>query len=427
MTTIELLYDKTKINADIPYEYVDILAPAKQNPLQNAEEIIKNAFTNPIFGSNSRKKPASFEGKSIAIAINDQTRPLPHDVLLPGLLHYLVENGAVKENIYFIIATGTHRKLTSAEIQQVLPGNLSTNYRYSCHECDDEEKLVYLGDTPQRTPVYINQDFYQADVKILVGNIEPHHFMGFSGGYKTASIGLAGRKTIEANHAMLPDPKAKLGHFYDNPMRKDVEDIGRMISVDFALNIIMNDRKEILHALWGDPYCVMEQGIPLALAGSRIDKNERECQYDLVIASAGGYPKDINLYQAQKAITNACLFSRKGGVILLIAGCRNGAGNEKFMNYVKNKPSWQKVLEDFPKQKFEIGPHKAYQLALQVRDHHIILVSEIPAEEAMNYFVSPAADFKEALELSTSYLKNNPRVAVLPFATHSIPDMEVPL
>ena len=427
MTTIELLYDEIKINVDIPYENVDILLPKEQNPLQNAEEIIDKSFYNPIIGSNSEEKSVSFKGKSIAIAINDQTRPLPHDVLLPELLHYLTENGADKENIYFIIATGTHRKLTSAEIQQVLPDNLSTNFSFSCHDCDDEQELVYLGDTPHHTPVYVNRKFHQADVKILVGNIEPHHFMGFSGGYKTASIGLGGRKTIEANHAMLPDPKAKLGHFYDNPMRNDVEDIGRMISVDFALNIVMNDRKEILHALWGDPYCVMEHGIPLALAGSKIDKKEGECQYDLVIASAGGYPKDINLYQAQKAITNACLFSRKDGVIILIAGCRNGAGNEKFMNYVQNKPSWQAVLEDFPKQKFEIGPHKAYQLALQVRDHHIILVSEIPAEEAINYFVSPAANFKEALELSTTYLMKDSRVAVLPFATHSIPDMEGPL
>jgi nickel-dependent lactate racemase len=426
MTTIELLYDETKIIADIPYKNVDILVPVEQNPLQNAHEIINKSFSTPLFGSNSKEKPVSFKGKSIAIAINDQTRPLPHEVLLPGLLHYLNENGADKENVYFVIATGTHRKLTSAEIQQVLPGTLSTDYCYSCHECDDEKELVYLGETSLHTPVYVNRKFYQADVKILVGNIEPHHFMGFSGGYKTASIGLGGRKTIEANHAMLPDPNAKLGHFYDNPMRKDVEDIGRMMEVDFALNIVMNDRKEILHALWGDPHSVMEKGISLALAGSRIEKNEADCRYDLVIASAGGYPKDINLYQAQKAITNACLFSKKGGVIILVAGCRNGAGNEKFVSYVRNKPSWQAVLEDFPSQKFEIGPHKAYQLALQVRDHYIILVSEIPAEEVHNYFLSPAADIKKAVELATAYLKYDCRVAVLPFATHSIPDMEGP-
>jgi nickel-dependent lactate racemase len=297
-------------------------------------------------------------------------------------------------------------------------------YRYSCHDCDALDDLLYLGDTPRKTPVYVNRSFYQAEIKILVGNIEPHHFMGFSGGYKTASIGLTGRKTIEANHAMLPDPKAKMGRFHDNPMRKDVEDIGSMLGVDYALNIVMNDHKQILHVLWGEPHAVMEAGIPLALTGSRIDVPESECRYDLVIASAGGYPKDINLYQAQKAITNACLFSKKDGIIILAAGCRNGAGNQKFMEYAKKTANWETVLEDFPERKFEIGPHKAYQMALQARDHNIILVSEIDAKEVVNYMVSPAANLNDALTMALSYLNGECRVAVLPFATHSMPIME---
>ena len=424
MTNIELRYDETIIKYALPFEHVDILLPREQFPEKEARMLIKESFKRPIGRVNSPKNEADFGGKSIAIAINDQTRPLPHAVLLSELLEFLIENGAQASNIQFIIATGTHRMLTQAEIQQVLPGNLHQMYSYSCHDCDAQDELVYLGETPQKTPVYINRSFYQADVKILAGNIEPHHFMGFSGGYKTASIGLTGRKTIEANHAMLPDPKAKMGHFYDNPMRKDVEDIGSMLGVDYALNIVMNDHKQILHVLWGDPHEVMEAGIPLALEGSRIDKKESECRYDLVIASAGGYPKDINLYQAQKAITNACLFSKKGGVIILVAGCRNGAGNQKFKDYARQASNWETVLEDFPRRRFEIGPHKAYQLALQARDHNIILVSEIDAKEVVNYMVSPAANFNEALTMTLSLVKSDCRVAVLPFATHSMPIME---
>ena len=351
MTNIELRYDETIIKSTLPFEHVDILLPREQFPEKEARILIKDSFKQPFLRGNSPPNEADFGGKNIAIAINDQTRPLPHAMLLPVLLEFLIEKGAEASNIQFNIATGTHRKLTQPEILQVLPGNLHQMYRFCCHDCDAQDELVYLGETPQNTPVCINRSFYQADVKILVGNIEPHHFMGFSGGYKTASIGLTGRKTIETNHAMLPDPKAKLGHFYDNPMRKDVEDIGRMIGVDYALNIVMNDQKQILHVLWGDPYAVMEAGVPLALQGSRIDKKESECRYDLVIASAGGYPKDINLYQAQKAITNACLFSKKGGVIILVAGCRNGAGNQKFKDYARQASSWETVLEDFPQEK----------------------------------------------------------------------------
>lgn len=407
----------------MPVDDIEILLPDAREPEMNAVDSVKKAFRNPIYTSPDREKENNFSGKSISIAINDQTRPLPHDILLPALLNYLYKKGADPGKIHFFIATGTHRQLTPVEIQQVLPGSLSEKYRYTCHDCDAADKLIFLGKTPQLTSVYINRSFYQSEIKILVGNIEPHHFMGFSGGYKTASIGLAGRKTIEQNHAMLTHPKAKMGRFLDNPMRKDVEEIGRLIGVDYALNIVMNDRKEILHALWGDPHLVMEKGIPLALAGNRIAKKVEECQYDLVIASAGGYPKDINLYQAQKAITNACLFTKMGGVIILVAGCRNGAGNQKFVEYMRDKPSWQAVLDDFPQRTFEIGPHKAYQLAMQARDHHIILISEIPAAEAQNYLVTPARDITEALEIAAHDLPTNFRAAVLPFATHSMPDM----
>jgi nickel-dependent lactate racemase len=424
MTSVDLRYDETRLSVTLPFKNVDILLPKEQTAHEDADILIKEALAHPFFQNNFQKKNPDYRNKRIVIAINDQTRPLPHHILLPNLLDHLIEHGADPEKIQFIIATGTHRKLSTDEISQVLPGELHQTYHYSCHDCDASDELTYLGDTPRKTPVYINRVFYQADVKILVGNIEPHHFMGFSGGYKTASIGLTGRKTIEANHAMLPHPKAKLGHFYDNPMRIDVEDIGRMLKVDYALNIVMNDKKEILHALWGDPHTVIEAGIPLAMAGSRIDKKESACRYDLVIASAGGYPKDINLYQAQKAITNACLFSKEGGIIILVAGCRDGAGNKKFVEYVKKQSSWKAILEDFPKHPFEIGPHKAYQLALQARDHYIILVSKIKAKEAVNYLVSPAEDIEEALRLAALHLNNNCRVAVLPFATHSIPDME---
>ncbi|MDK2980098.1 MAG: lactate racemase [Chloroflexota bacterium] len=424
MTNIELRYDETTLRTDFPFKNVDILLPEAQISQKSAQELVQKAFLNPLGGTEKDQKTPDFRGKSVVIAINDQTRPLPHHILLPELLAYLHANGAADDQIQFIIATGTHRALNPAEIEQVLPGNLHQKYAFCCHNCDETDDLVYLGDTKAHTPVYVSRFFHQADVKILVGNIEPHHFMGFSGGFKTASIGLTGRKTIEANHAMLPHPLAKMGHFDDNPMRNDVEDIGRMLGVDYALNIVMNDRKEILHALWGDPQAVIRAGIPLALAGSRIAKKEAECRYDLVIASAGGYPKDINLYQAQKAITNACLFSKKGGIIILSAGCRNGAGNSKFIAYARQMGSWQAVLDDFPKKRFEIGPHKAYQLALQARDHKLILVSEIAEDEAARYFVSPARSLDHACALAAPLLPSDSRVAVLPYATHSIPLME---
>jgi nickel-dependent lactate racemase len=420
MTQYALKFDEKEITFEYSAPNTSVFLPNETEFRSNPADLIKNALLSPL-GTDYFDQNAQLSGKKIAIAINDQTRPLPHAQILPALLDFLNEKGAENEFITFYIATGTHRKLTEEEISRVLPGNLAKKYRVHCHQCDDRENLSYLGTTQQGTPVHVNRDYYQSDVKIVVGSIEPHHFMGFSGGMKTAAIGLTGRETIQRNHSMLPDPNARMGLYSDNPMRMDVEEIGRMIGVQLALNVILDDNKRIIHAFWGDPQSVMQAGIPLSLQACQLGIPQDACHFDLVIASAGGFPKDINLYQSQKALTNSCLFSKNGGVIILAAGCRDGAGNDKFVQYMQGKTSWQQVLDDFPARPFEIGPHKAYQLAQQVKDHTIILISQMAPEEVRKYMLLPASDMEAALQLAAEFLPQHYRTAILPYATHSMP------
>ncbi len=405
----------------IPFKSIDVIKPVPIKPSLEPENIVQVALNNPV-NSKQIGQMSDFAGKKVAIAINDQTRPLPHRIILPQLLDLLAKNGIKKEDIIFFISTGTHRELTSDEVKTVLPDNLSNEYSWKCHKCDDESSLTYIGYTSMRTQVYINRDFYQSDLKIVVGNIEPHHFMGFSGGMKTAAIGLTGRVTIEKNHAMMvTNQDTRLGIYLENPMRQDVEEIGRMIGVEYALNVVMNDNKQVIAAFWGEPTQVMKAGIPVALKASQLDIRKEDCGYDLVIASVGGYPKDINLHQSQKALTNACLFSRENGVIILAAECRNGPGNKDFDEFMQNKQSWQQVFDVFSLQPFKIGPHKAYLLARQAIKHKIILVSSMPDDVVRKFLLTPAADIPEAINLAVNNLPANPRVALLPYATHSMP------
>jgi nickel-dependent lactate racemase len=240
---------------------------------------------------------------------------------------------------------------------------------------------------------------------------------------KTAAIGLTGRATIQKNHSMLPDTHAKMGFYKSNPMRMDVEEIGRLIGVNYALNVVLNDEKQIVKAFWGDPYRVMETGIPYSLNACQLDVSEKVCRFDLVIASAGGYPKDINLYQSQKALTNACLFSKPGGVIILAAGCRDGAGNSKFVEYIRGKKSWEEVLADFPNHPFEIGPHKRISLlAGQGSSQHPHL--KIACRRSQAVHADTAGDMQEALRIAAQFLPDPCRTVVLPFATHSMPKMD---
>ena len=351
----------------------------------------------------------------VAITANDPTRPIPNHIILPALLDFLNKAGVKKEDITLYIATGTHKDLNPQELSQHLTHGIYDEYRTHVHDCHNAENLTYLDQSEIGTPIYINSQFYKSDIKIVTGQIEPHHFMGYSGGVKPAVIGLGGIETIEQNHSLIKDPKAIMGVYDANPMRMDVEDIGRRLEIDLALNVILDDDKNILKALFGDPQEVMRAGIGFSkeICATMINK-----KYDLAIASPGGYPKDINLYQSQKAITHACNFVKSGGVVILCAECREGLGNDKFEKYFSGKNNPDDVIMSFEDTKFKIGPQKAYQLAIQQKRFRIIMVSSLDPDVVRSAFIQPAQSLDEAFSMASSYLPEGFELVILPYATH---------
>jgi nickel-dependent lactate racemase len=352
---------------------------------------------------------------SVAIAINDKTRPVRYDVLLIPLLRYLNEKGIPDERITIYIATGTHTPIPQVEFSEFIPYEIVSRYGILSHDCDDASQLVDLGVTKRGTSVLINSLFFESDIKITLGTIEPHHFMGFSGGAKTAGIGLAGRRTIEENHHLLLQPNTVTGEYAQNPMRQDLEEIGDRIRITACLNAVMNYRKEVFQVFWDSPREVMRKGIA---------ESKKLCQvaippvYDLVIASAGGFPKDINLYQAQKALTHACMICKPGGSIILAAECREGHGNQKYADFIRGKGSFAQVLNEFGKIPFQIGPHKAYLIARQGIQYNIYLKSSMPADSVRELLLTPISTMEEILY---HFDLSGMRIAVLPYATTTVP------
>ena len=240
----------------------------------------------------------------VCIAINDKTRPVPNTILVPPILAKLEKIGFARNQIEFIIATGTHTPMRSDEFTRLLPPEIIAEYKITSHDCDDMDSLVFIGETAKKTSVWVNKTFYEADLKIVIGNIEPHHFMGYSGGAKTAAIGLTGRKTINTNHAMLVEPEATFGIYDENPTRQDVEEIGDFIKTDIALNVVMNQAKQIMHAFLGTPRDVILAGIPLS---RQICQTEiKQAGYDLVIASPGWVPKGYQPVPGSKSPFSCC-------------------------------------------------------------------------------------------------------------------------
>ena len=413
-----LPYGDRSLQLDLKRLDFTIFQPKSIKPNENQMLIVENALIK-LF--ENKEAVLDLTDKSVAIGINDQSRPLPNHILLPVLLAHLKKMGVDDKKITFFIATGTHTPLKEDEFPLLLNTEILSSYKVVSHDCDNAQNLVFLGKTAKGTPVHVNNSFMKSDIKILIGNIESHHFMGFSGGVKTAAIGLTGRETITANHSMLAHPNTTMGLYSSNPMRMDVEEIGKMIGIDFVLNVVINDNKDIIAAYSGDPLEVMTEGITFIRKNIQMDLRDTAGTFDLVIASPGGYPKDINFYQAQKAITHACLFSKPEGVIILAAECRDGMGSRKFEQFLTSKDSFSDVIESFKSMLFEIGPHKAFQLAKQAVTHKIILVSDIPEDQVKNIKLLHAKSLDQAVEIAGTLLPANPRIAVLPYATHTMP------
>ncbi|MDO8971720.1 MAG: lactate racemase domain-containing protein, partial [Saprospiraceae bacterium] len=203
-----MLSDELRVDIVMPPQSVSL-------PHETITEKILEGLTSPLGGE---KLECFREARSVAIAVNDKTRPVPYDLMLPPLLNQLEKIGISRASIRLFIANGTHIPMPPEEYARILPEDIISQYQIHSHDCDQEANLVFLGKTPQGTDIYANRHFYESDIKIVTGNIEPHHFAGFSGGVKTASIGICGRKTINQNHAMLIDPNSMIGIYEENPL-----------------------------------------------------------------------------------------------------------------------------------------------------------------------------------------------------------------
>ncbi len=414
MHHLKIAYGKDYLQADLPYPYENITISDRELSYTSEQEV-ERALLNPIGASIEDMRGA----KNAVIVTSDATRPVPNHLLIPALLEELNKIGVKEKDVTVLIGTGLHRVVPQEECKQIVGEDVYSRVKVVSHDAWDDHGLKRFGTTSRGTPVVVNKIYAEADAKIAIGVLDPHQFAGYAAGAKAVSIGLGGEAQIQANHAMLTRPNAELGIIKGNPIREDIDEIGAMVGIDFILNVVLNSRKEIVHAVAGHFLEAHRVGVELSKNVLQVPVAEPG---DLVIAGGGGYPKDIDLYQAQKALLHATFVVKEGGTLILVAKCEEGIGSEKFKQTMKLGESIQEVLKKFAKMDFYVGGHKAYLWGQSLLKANVIIVSDgLTYEDAQIMKVKKVETLQQAIDMAQQDLSRNPKVLVIPKASSTIP------
>ncbi|NPV61610.1 MAG: nickel-dependent lactate racemase [Methanotrichaceae archaeon] len=339
--------------------------------------------------------------RSAAILVSDITRPAPTHLMLPPLVRLLKETGLT--DIKVVFGLGTHRRMTEEEERHLLKESIELP-----HLQHDVDRCTHVGETSRGTPVEILEDVASSDLIIGTGNIEYHYYAGYSGGAKALLPGVSSKTTVEKNHEMMRDPRSSTGRL-DGPVRLDMEDAASIAGLDLILNVVLNSRKEIVKAVSGDFVKAHRRGAEIV-----------DCMYrkavepaEIVLTCAGGRPKDINLFQAQKALENAKDAAVPGGSIILLAECSEGLGHSVFERWAREARCAEDCVERFGRE-YEFGGHKAALIARESLRHDLILASSMPPSQAEMCFFRPARDLEQAIAMARKRQGRSARMLVMP-------------
>ena len=379
--------------------------------LMNEEEVVR-ALENPI--GTPRLREIVKPGEKIAIITSDITRPCPTYRIMPALLDELYAAGCRREDITLVFALGSHRGHTPEEMKK-----LAGERAYGEIRCVDSsrEDCVHVGVTDCGTPVDITRVVAEADRRICLGNIEYHYFAGYSGGAKAIMPGVSTREAIQSNHSMMVREEAHAGNLDSNPLRQDLEQAAAMVGVDFIVNVVLNEHKQIVRAVAGDLVKAHREGCRFL---DRMYLKKLDARADIVLVSQGGAPKDLNLYQTQKALDNAKHAVRDGGIVILIGSCREGLGERTFETWINEAEKPQDLI-DRVRSHFQLGGHKAAAIAMVLAWADVYLVSEMPEGLARKCFLTPFADAQSALDAAFEKLGRDASVLAMPYGGSTLP------
>lgn len=406
-----------------------ILQVIESNPItfeRTEAEIIQEALVHPI--GSARLSELVHPGERVCVVIPDITRTWQKtDLYLPFLVEELGLGGVRDEDIVFICALGTHRNQTPAEHRQLLGPKLADRFRVIDHDSCNKDNLVYLGKTTFGTPVWINRTAMECDHIVLTGGVVYHFLAGWAGGKKYILPGISAYETVMANHALSlnpgrgegPNPDVRSGNADKNLVHLDMLEAASFVRPTFLFNVITAEGR-IAGAVAGHYIAAHDKGREMVDAIDGVLIKEKA---DLVIATAGGSPKDVNLYQSIKTLINAREATKVGGTMIILTESPEGlGGNAEVQDMLLNYDS---VLarEDALRSDYSISKYVAYYFCESAAKFDLILVSTLDPELLKKANIKVVRSLDEALELVYAKHGKDLSIHIMPHGANTLPKL----
>jgi nickel-dependent lactate racemase len=413
---MKLKYGRKKLKFEIERSKVlDILKANEKEGLTDPRAAVEKSLADPTGSPPLAELLSAKKINDLVIVVNDVTRYTPYDYMLPPLLQTISEAGIKKEQVTFVVATGVHSPHSAEQNKEIFGNEIDSNYNFIHHNCDQD--LVDMGRLSTGNQLKINKKVAEADFLITTGVILPHYMAGFSGGRKSILPGVAGRESIEANHAMMVELISEKPELKDNPISQEMFEAAERVGVDFILNVVTNSSREIVQVAAGDYRQAWVAGIDSSAEMYYLPLTQKA---DAAIVSSGGFPRDINIYQAQKALDHADHAVKKGGTIIWVAECSEAYGEERFESWMNEAQKPEDNVQRI-KEKFLLGGHKAFAISKVAAEKEIILISDLTVEETENIFAKKMETVQEAVDYLEDKYKGDYSAYILPQGSLTVP------
>ena len=410
MPTIQLGYGKSHVSFDYDAKRFQILGE-KEEKLSLTDVEIGTKLDSPIDSKTIEEIVSANE--SILIVVPDATRRSASGQIVNLLVRRLIANGTMPFDIRIIFATGIHRPVTEAEKQTLLTAFIAQRIKTLNHNARDLAQIVRLGETSGGIPVELNRALTEHDRVIIIGGVSFHYFAGFTGGRKLICPGLASSRTISATHKLAFDCRTKTrrenvgtGILDGNEVHEAFVEVARKLPPSFSISAVTNDQGEAVDLFCGDWISAHRAACETYASRHTIEIAEKR---DLVIVSCGGFPHDINMIQAHKALDAAANACSDGGTIIFLAKCAEGLGRNDFSSWFDAENS--RALAEKLCENYQVNGQTAWNLLRKAEKFNIKILTALPESETRLMRLQKVLDSEEIL----SAIEKAPSGYILPF------------